>query len=291
MNAEDDRPHVGEGAEAANEPMPLQDERPIVVPQDELPGSQTSDSKHGDGTPLSGPVEDAGDAISLPSQAELSGLLSILHKVTSGRSHDADPAAPGTMQFMDNPGVAPGGDAELGVGGMGEEISGQSSTVEAVRRGKQAPSLSSGDRLLSFVSSLGSINMSQAEELFGIYQSEARARFQQQQTAQELVLRTERQKAELRLQQDKFESEMAKLKADIEHQQELRRLEIRKESTGEIARSVVLLLVVLAVVLTPLLAMGWFKVSAQSFSQYVAPITGITGTVLGYWFGRQDPRK
>ncbi len=84
---------------------------------------------------------------------------------------------------------------------------------------------------------------------------------------------------------------MAKLKADIEHQQVLRRLEIRKESTGEIARSVVLLLVVLAVVLTPLLAMGWFKVSAQSFSQYVAPITGITGTVLGYWFGRQDPRK
>jgi len=100
-----------------------------------------------------------------------------------------------------------------------------------------------------------------------------------------------RQQAELDFQKERFAAEQAKLEADLAHQQEVARLEARKESTGELVRSVVLFLVVLAVVLTPLLAMGWLKVPPQSFSQYVAPITGITGTVLGYWFGRQDPRK
>jgi hypothetical protein len=135
------------------------------------------------------------------------------------------------------------------------------------------------------------VQLNQFEKIFGFYQSEWKARSQQDLLNKDLVMRAELQQAELNLQQERFAAEQAKLKADLDHQQELAKLEARKESTGELTRSVVLFLVVLAVVLTPLLAMGWLKVPPQSFSQYVAPITGITGTVLGYWFGRQDPKK
>jgi hypothetical protein len=41
----------------------------------------------------------------------------------------------------------------------------------------------------------------------------------------------------------------------------------------------------------PILAMGLFNVQPDEFSQYVAPITGIAGTVLGYWFGLQEQRN
>jgi hypothetical protein len=49
-------------------------------------------------------------------------------------------------------------------------------------------------------------------------------------------------------------------------------------------RSYVLLGVVAAVVAMPLIAM-FFKLDPQAFGAYIAPVTGITGTIVGYWFG------
>jgi hypothetical protein len=49
-------------------------------------------------------------------------------------------------------------------------------------------------------------------------------------------------------------------------------------------RSAVLLLVVLAVVSLPIIAIG-LHIDPQEFGAYVAPVTGIAGTVVGYWFG------
>jgi lipopolysaccharide export LptBFGC system permease protein LptF len=54
-------------------------------------------------------------------------------------------------------------------------------------------------------------------------------------------------------------------------------------------RSLVLLLVVLAVVVMPLIAMA-NGLNPQSFGAYIAPVTGIAGTVVGYWFGTVERR-
>jgi len=53
------------------------------------------------------------------------------------------------------------------------------------------------------------------------------------------------------------------------------------------ARSITLYLVVLAVVAMPAIAMI-IKLSPQTFGSYIAPVTGIAGTVVGYWFGTID---
>ncbi len=68
--------------------------------------------------------------------------------------------------------------------------------------------------------------------------------------------------------------------------------EIQAETLADKIRSFVLVLVVLAVVATPIYAMAR-DVLPTAFLQYVAPITAISGTVLGYWFGLQDrgPRR
>jgi hypothetical protein len=50
------------------------------------------------------------------------------------------------------------------------------------------------------------------------------------------------------------------------------------------ARSVTLYLVVLAVVAMPAIAM-LTGLDPQTFGSYIAPVTGIAGTVVGYWFG------
>jgi hypothetical protein len=50
------------------------------------------------------------------------------------------------------------------------------------------------------------------------------------------------------------------------------------------ARTVVLLLVVLAVVAMPLVAM-FIGLEPQVFGAYISPVTAIAGTVIGYWFG------
>lgn len=63
------------------------------------------------------------------------------------------------------------------------------------------------------------------------------------------------------------------------------------ESANQSARSTnvrswVLLAIVASIILMPAIAMG-VGIAPQSFSQYIAPITGIAGTVLGYWFSQQ----
>lgn len=52
------------------------------------------------------------------------------------------------------------------------------------------------------------------------------------------------------------------------------------------ARSIVLLLVVLAVVLMPIVAII-AGLSPQDFGSYIAPVIAIAGTVVGYWFGER----
>lgn len=48
-----------------------------------------------------------------------------------------------------------------------------------------------------------------------------------------------------------------------------------------------LLLVVLAVVAMPVIAI-LIGLSPEDFGAYIAPVTGIAGTVVGYWFGSAD---
>jgi hypothetical protein len=55
---------------------------------------------------------------------------------------------------------------------------------------------------------------------------------------------------------------------------------------GDNVRSYVLLAVVAAVVGTPIIAM-LAGLDAEAFGQFLAPVTGIAGTVIGYWFGQR----
>jgi hypothetical protein len=231
--------------------------------QDELNGILTQVSAGGaaaSGEPLSSVGQQPDEAISVSSGDDVQ--LAVERSADTPSTEAADDA----------------GRPTAGIAGLGEHES--------------SPVVQSNTAMIpALLAGLSHVQLSQIEKLVGLYQSEWQARAQQDQLNRELVLRGERQQAELDFQKERFAADQAKLEADLAHQQEVARLEARKESTGELVRSVVLFLVVLAVVLTPLLAMGWLKVPPQSFSQYVAPITGITGTVLGYWFGRQDPRK
>ena len=54
-------------------------------------------------------------------------------------------------------------------------------------------------------------------------------------------------------------------------------------------RGVALLLVVLAVVVYPLYAMV-FGISGANLSEVIAPVTGIAGAIVGYWFGQASRR-
>lgn len=98
--------------------------------------------------------------------------------------------------------------------------------------------------------------------------------------------------------QAEFDSARAKWQADLDTAQaksaaqrevnnERWRATVQAETFSDKIRSGVLVAVVLAVVATPIIAMVK-PVPPVEFIQYVAPITAITGTVLGYWFGRQD---
>jgi hypothetical protein len=74
---------------------------------------------------------------------------------------------------------------------------------------------------------------------------------------------------------------------DRKNRAELEFTAARQTSKGESIRSYVLLAVVLAVVATPVYAMT-VNIDPQSFGQYIAPITGIAGTIIGYWFGQRS---
>jgi hypothetical protein len=55
-------------------------------------------------------------------------------------------------------------------------------------------------------------------------------------------------------------------------------------------RSIVLFLVVLAVVAMPLIAI-LLHLPPADFGTYIAPVTGIAGTVVGYWFGERSQQR
>jgi hypothetical protein len=80
----------------------------------------------------------------------------------------------------------------------------------------------------------------------------------------------------------------------LQRQEQARRTELefklaRSNNRAESIRSMVLLLVVLAVILYPLYAMIADETPA-AFSQFIAPITAIAGTIIGYWFGSRTER-
>jgi hypothetical protein len=63
--------------------------------------------------------------------------------------------------------------------------------------------------------------------------------------------------------------------------------EVRRKVQESRGRGIVILLVVAVLVLAPLVAM-LVHVSPTDFSALMAPITGIAGTVIGYWFGSSE---
>jgi hypothetical protein len=52
-------------------------------------------------------------------------------------------------------------------------------------------------------------------------------------------------------------------------------------------RGYVLYVVVAAIVLLPFVAI-LLQLKPETFGSYVAPVTGIAGTIVGYWFGSSD---
>jgi hypothetical protein len=54
-------------------------------------------------------------------------------------------------------------------------------------------------------------------------------------------------------------------------------------------RGISLMLVVLALVLYPMYALI-FNIHGSTLSEVVAPVTGIAGAVVGYWFGQASRR-
>ncbi|MER7181710.1 hypothetical protein ABT404_19880 [Streptomyces hyaluromycini] len=54
---------------------------------------------------------------------------------------------------------------------------------------------------------------------------------------------------------------------------------------AESIRGWALVAVVVAVVISPWVAMA-ANVAAEDFSMYMVPVTGIAGTIIGYWFGQ-----
>lgn len=81
----------------------------------------------------------------------------------------------------------------------------------------------------------------------------------------------------------------ARLRADNEESTRNQHLHARL-AAAQLVRSVALLTVLLVIVISPVLAMfyGQPNISAETFSQFMAPITGLAGTVVGYWFARSD---
>jgi hypothetical protein len=69
--------------------------------------------------------------------------------------------------------------------------------------------------------------------------------------------------------------------------EEIARLYVVRRNVQEArGRGIVILLVVVALIIAPLVAM-LAHMSPTDFSALMAPITGIAGTVIGYWFGNR----
>jgi hypothetical protein len=84
---------------------------------------------------------------------------------------------------------------------------------------------------------------------------------------------------------------MTKTRAHSAHQPSRAESVLHREGPAaaldEVARAIALLVVVVAVVITPIIAM-LHGISTESFAAYIAPVTAITGVILGYWFGTKS---
>ena len=100
---------------------------------------------------------------------------------------------------------------------------------------------------------------------------------------------------ELNLQRARHESEEANSRAQHELEKAISELklkaETRRTSIADAARTVTLLLVIVVLVMTPLVLMlRPVPLDPSIYAQYMAPVTGIAGTVIGYWFGNRSSR-
>jgi hypothetical protein len=93
-----------------------------------------------------------------------------------------------------------------------------------------------------------------------------------------------KREANMRQKQELFRSALNDTLADV-YKQGADAAVDKAERTAWNARSVALYLLVFAVVAMPAIAM-LAGITPQDFGSYVAPITGIAGTVVGYWFSR-----
>lgn len=81
-------------------------------------------------------------------------------------------------------------------------------------------------------------------------------------------------------------------KWDAERAERTQRLSVeaersRVEAGAETVRGWVVIGIVVALITSPIMAMI-LSVSPQDYGQLIAPVTGIAGTVIGYWFGNRN---
>jgi hypothetical protein len=68
-----------------------------------------------------------------------------------------------------------------------------------------------------------------------------------------------------------------------------RRLADRIAARSEAVRGIILFLVVLTIVVAAFWAMI-NETDTKDFAAYMAPVTGLAGTIVGYWFGQRTDR-
>jgi hypothetical protein len=69
-----------------------------------------------------------------------------------------------------------------------------------------------------------------------------------------------------------------------------RRMADRITARSEALRGIILFLVVLTTVVAAFWAMI-NETDTKDFAAYMAPVTGLAGTIVGYWFGQRTDRR
>jgi hypothetical protein len=69
-----------------------------------------------------------------------------------------------------------------------------------------------------------------------------------------------------------------------------RRMADRITARSEALRGIILFLVVLTTVVAAFWAMI-NETDTKDFAEYMAPVTGLAGTIVGYWFGQRTDRR
>ena len=92
--------------------------------------------------------------------------------------------------------------------------------------------------------------------------------------------------AEMRMWQHQVEGEWNRIVRDAMRESETH---FSEHKFNAIVRGVVLIIVVIAIISTPFLAI-FHGVPLDAFNEFIAPVTGIGGIIIGYWFG-QDKKS